>query len=665
MDFKKDYYIVLGLNRNCSKEDIKAAYRRLAKLYHPDRMPEASSTLMQEINEAYETLGDPAQRAIYDAFFAKADSIRTDNLKSDDPSAFSPVRTFERKYTVTEIEKVYMRGRIQVKFWAEALDSDGNYLRSANYRLNPGETEIFVREKDLDIRRVSPAWEDSTRVSEIFRTPVAQPVRCELQTQEGIVVYQLHLTDMRVANVELKDINKYDNQSLGTLVADVFAEVVHSVSKETSEWVTECYGRTGRVEFKVEEEWRWKRTEYYHADCSTFWSEWNNEAPISTRVPRYEPDSSVEESSGRNWRSQHQYFHWQKAARTYPEKLVNFSGCSSWFLACMAILVFVAVPALRIPLLGFLILMIALIIGGAVLSFLVRFIPGFFLLVTFGLIIAAISSVLEKSKPTNFVQRKPSYDTFITSTEIRRTDDGTDAGALSFDTLITHHIKWSDYDSNLYEVELPIRVSDVRASSHFHQQLDQRQPLSISEVYLQFDRFDKDALDLVYHQLDSLRLSRRLTEAQFANALVSCIQSIPYYLVVPHSCDADLYPDEFSRQYLRTCDTDCCIGDVGFGVRSPVEFLSDLKGDCDTRALLLYNLMRRFNYDLAIITSEHYRHAAIAVGLSDVPETISATFEIGGKKLYAWETTATGYTVGMLPERVRNLHYWKVNLVNE
>src|SRR6202022_2386571 len=64
----KDYYKVLNVPREASSEDIKKAFRKLARQYHPDvaKDKKGAEEKFKEINEAYEVLGDPDSRRKYD-----------------------------------------------------------------------------------------------------------------------------------------------------------------------------------------------------------------------------------------------------------------------------------------------------------------------------------------------------------------------------------------------------------------------------------------------------------------------------------------------------------------------------------------------------------------------------------------------------------------------
>src|SRR6266581_3037620 len=81
-----DYYDTLGVNKGASEEEIKKAYRKLARKYHPDANPDdqGAEERFKEIQEAYSVLSDPEKRKQYDAggMFRAGGGFRFD------PSAF-------------------------------------------------------------------------------------------------------------------------------------------------------------------------------------------------------------------------------------------------------------------------------------------------------------------------------------------------------------------------------------------------------------------------------------------------------------------------------------------------------------------------------------------------------------------------------------------------
>lgn len=65
---KRDFYEVLGVNKSASKDEIKSAYRKLAKKYHPDNKETGSEAKFKEVQEAYDILYDDQKRSAYDQF---------------------------------------------------------------------------------------------------------------------------------------------------------------------------------------------------------------------------------------------------------------------------------------------------------------------------------------------------------------------------------------------------------------------------------------------------------------------------------------------------------------------------------------------------------------------------------------------------------------------
>src|SRR5699024_5991354 len=71
----KDYYKILGVERDADEDEIKRAYRKLARKYHPDVSNEkAAAEKFREVNEAYEVLKDPEKRAAYDQLGQRGDA---------------------------------------------------------------------------------------------------------------------------------------------------------------------------------------------------------------------------------------------------------------------------------------------------------------------------------------------------------------------------------------------------------------------------------------------------------------------------------------------------------------------------------------------------------------------------------------------------------------
>jgi len=98
MDFK-DYYKTLGLNKTASEKEIKSAFKKLAKQYHPDTQG-GSEEKFKEINEAYEVLKDPSKKGRYDYLYrsAQEEKVSSTNNQHRYGNNFSNSETFQDLY---------------------------------------------------------------------------------------------------------------------------------------------------------------------------------------------------------------------------------------------------------------------------------------------------------------------------------------------------------------------------------------------------------------------------------------------------------------------------------------------------------------------------------------------------------------------------------------
>ncbi|WP_269609511.1 DnaJ C-terminal domain-containing protein [Prochlorococcus marinus] len=101
LDGFKDYFKILGISRNASDEDIKSAFRKLARKFHPDLHPhdERAESKFKEINEAYEILSDEDKKKSYEQFlnywFKNIDGKSRDFHRENDDQSFDEYLNFD------------------------------------------------------------------------------------------------------------------------------------------------------------------------------------------------------------------------------------------------------------------------------------------------------------------------------------------------------------------------------------------------------------------------------------------------------------------------------------------------------------------------------------------------------------------------------------------
>lgn len=227
------------------------------------------------------------------------------------------------------------------------------------------------------------------------------------------------------------------------------------------------------------------------------------------------------------------------------------------------------------------------------------------------------------------------------------------------DEWVVRFRKWQDYDGTIFQGKYKIKLSDIEAAHSNKNSLNigQNSIKNYDQIVFNLKDFDKNKLNHVYTLFDSIGKVNKLNKIKFAEMIVSFVQDIPYTIVLEDGCDASFYNDQFTKNYLLNHQGECD-GNQRFGINTPIEFLYSLKGDCDTRTLLIYTILSHYNYDVALMSSEFYGHSIIGV---DLP--IEGTdFLYNNQRYVLWETTTPNSKPGELSNNISNLNNWRISL---
>jgi molecular chaperone DnaJ len=157
---KRDYYEVLGVSRNATDDEVRRAFRKLARQYHPDvNKDDGAEARFKEINEAYEVLSDQQKRRVYDQFgHAAAQGFGAGGANPFETFGFGDIfESFFGHRAGTATRRGPQRGA------------------DLRYDLNISFDEaIFGCEKELNV----PRWETCPACAGTGAEPGTQPIRC-------------------------------------------------------------------------------------------------------------------------------------------------------------------------------------------------------------------------------------------------------------------------------------------------------------------------------------------------------------------------------------------------------------------------------------------------------------------------------------------------------
>ncbi len=231
----------------------------------------------------------------------------------------------------------------------------------------------------------------------------------------------------------------------------------------------------------------------------------------------------------------------------------------------------------------------------------------------------------------------------------------------SGDSLICFYREWFDSNGKKYQGNYCVNLNDLARSKSFREYssftIDSSNPFGA--IYKGISNHDDKYLLEVYKMLADIATVNQLGARDFVNMVVSFVQDFEYGLVLDRSCDYNQYDDKFIREYLQNSEGPCS-PNVRFGVYTPLEFLFYRQGDCDSRTLLAFTILRHFNFDVILMTSFYYKHSILGVGID-----ISGTDVHWNKERYVlWETTLPSLPAGIIADDMLNFSHWQVSLSN-
>ncbi|MCB0524116.1 MAG: hypothetical protein H6576_04005 [Lewinellaceae bacterium] len=536
--------------------------------------------------------------------------------------------------------KTYLKGKFRGKYYGFLDEYSSDLVHENYYSIEILEAETIIEEKD--IRK----WTEGEEFEEFV---YVEPFPSKLPKDTCFIInylngesrkFTLDLKDPKLANIRLFDILYEENKVFGSIEGDICGYILHVdqvklvippdiESKNRAEETLENARSKGPIKSPAEQisfENILRETPDFESNDKT------NETPENLRSRSSEQRPSAAFSI------------WNTLGEILAYAILVFYGMALLIWG-WPIILFIGI-ILVLQLLGNIIQPVIRYAGRAFISFSWLFFLIFICFVLFSYWSNDPNMIVTPQKPDN---------TEMETTDYQPIEDG-----ILNDSIIRHFRVWKDYAGAEYSGYLSIKTSEWKSSESYHQNT----PIAVASLndfdmlLRQFIANDSSKLTGVYSLFDSVQVSHKLNEKLFAEAIVSCIQDIPYTLVLDQACDPLLYNDQFIFEYLSSGGN--CHPNVKFGIFSPVEFIATLDGDCDTRALLLFTILSHYGYDVVMLSSEIYRHSIIAINLPYMG--VSKT--INRKRYVLWETTQAGIAPGVFPSKMSNMNNWYVNLIS-
>lgn len=536
--------------------------------------------------------------------------------------------------------KTFIKGSFKGKYWANEDDFKSLIHKEDYY-------DIEIYEADIVIEKTNKEEEgefEEYKIEKRCITPIPKPVNCFYKDKSGNdKLFKLHILDHKITDIDLTDVVKEHKKSFGTITGKIYGYILDEVIRPVEVEIVDpppgvkiCIQNspTGKRDRKKEGNEIFERIEFFNADCTIFWGDWK-----------------------------------LVATTTGPGEFNHKDPWNVLYWILLIIFGIGLIATLKWTGVAIVLTIVAIFWVFSLFSPIKQFLFNWFfrLLYFAGFAIWIIAIFFALFRDHSYVRHQSVWqDDKKETTTIRNTRSDDNKGTTNHtektqsDSIISHYRIWQDYKKRNYSGFVEILASNYRNSiSHHNKILVPFEETEISFVYNKMVVYDQPMLNRVYNMFDSIKTKNNLSDGALANVIVSCIQDMPYALVLDNGCDPSFYNDDFIRSYLDS-NPNGCEGNVLFGVKAPGELIGNLKADCDSRTLFLYTIFSHFGYDVAILNSEYYKHSVL--GLNMPSRGVYKSFN--NKKYFLWETTAKGMQLGQFPNDMVNMRFWKVAINN-
>lgn len=209
------------------------------------------------------------------------------------------------------------------------------------------------------------------------------------------------------------------------------------------------------------------------------------------------------------------------------------------------------------------------------------------------------------------------------------------------DTLILH---WN------FNGAWPYLVSTYPENSLDRAEANRLRGSANTGIYKLLYNHDKALLSDLINKMKADIKKRNLDYFGAVEYVCSAIQHIPYTLILNSNGECPCHQPfgDFSANCKVQADgRGCCANIEPFGVYSPIEFAKYKTGDCDTRSLLAFTLLKEMNFDVAVMVSRQKHHSVLGVVIPGrMNSNLSKGYNEFGKSYILWELTSRYWTLG-------------------